>query len=690
MSTKASTKPRPGQLSNPVNGCFDLLGAGFGVVSDDHVPPRVPKLAHFWGCSVHTGLIKGCPTLLLIGFYDLALSNTLLILHRATSRITCAAYQASGMEDQYIRLEDEPREYIGFWKMYSAPGYMETISIGWGESPSGSAIQHTITTQNVTSLSFVGTSAESSGQTKPMERSQTTGNLVLVDNSVNFSSSVSGRRSFQGDNSYYFSPRHEVVQQLLAPPYDHHDQLSSDTYHAREAMSAGRADCLKSLLSLARPNDQLNRVSCMSHSPGLSQSPLDLEQDCNELDDSEDLENVQVAIISSLPLDRSAESNNIPFILQAHAIWMSHFLFEPLRVVQLARDYTFQTYSWGQESRWRSYLLANHVYDITRSTDYDLGNMPSFFAIHTHILRVLTEARSHFETSRELDRQYALGAMLNTYELISSLCQVASLSSVLSIMQLAAPVFRRACPDSLPGLINLPTLLATINIPLQYYCTLDVLLGVLTSRPMFFLYNVEFTPAVPESLSLLEDGPGLRWLYGVPDRLLLTLAKMNALFEEFGSRVPEERIDELEAEIKRLKPIVGPSVESALSIGRMVVQECWFLAALIYLYMGLCGANSLDIRVVKVRNQFMRILAAARPRRNPDLFLVSPMVMLGVATDDPFEQDTIRQRIIRISECSRPGTMGHDFTRMLDSVWATRRPTVWGDFRRACWEVSGM
>jgi hypothetical protein len=152
-------------------------------------------------------------------------------------------------------------------------------------------------------------------------------------------------------------------------------------------------------------------------------------------------------------------------------------------------------------------------------------------------------------------------------------------------MQVVAPVFRRACPDPLTGLINLPALLSTINLQLQYYGALDVMLSTLTGRPMFFRYNVEFTPDAPESLFLLEDGPSLRWLYGVPDRLLLTLAKMNTLIEDFGPYVEQETVDELEREIKSVVPLVGPSSEPALVLGRITVQECWCLAALIYLHM---------------------------------------------------------------------------------------------------------
>ncbi|KAJ1310627.1 hypothetical protein OPQ81_009156 [Rhizoctonia solani] len=344
----------------------------------------------------------------------------------------------------------------------------------------------------------------------------------------------------------------------------------------------------------------------------------------------------------------------------------------------------------GEDSRWTLTLLARNSYEITQSADYDPGNSPNFSMTEVALRHRLTEAGTQIQTSRELDMQYALGRMNFTFEFLSSLCKVGSLSSVLSIMQLAAPVFRRACPDSLESFINLPALFKTMLVTLQYYSTLDVLLGVLTGRPTLFRYNVEFTPDVPESLFSLEDAPGIRWAYGVPDRLILTFAQMNALFEDFGSHVSQEVVDSLEAHIGNMKPILAPSTEPLLSVARMVVQQCWFLAALIYLYMGLCGADSTDERVAKVRANFMRILASVNPQRNPDAFLVFPLIILGVATNNPNQQDIIRRRMLSVSECSRRGTMGNDFVRILDHIWSMRRPVVWSDLRQACWEVSGV
>ncbi|CEL61370.1 hypothetical protein RSOLAG1IB_09973 [Rhizoctonia solani AG-1 IB] len=480
--------------------------------------------------------------------------------------------------------------------------------------------------------------------------------------------------------------------QLPTLPPNCYGPSTSQKQNSGGGLSSGALDCLESLFSLALPGDQLPQQTCSSPaSIDLMPSISDLDSYSNdEFDGHDDPENILGRMINSLPLDRTVESNGVPFILQAHAKWMSHFLFEPMRVTDLSRDYIIEHYKIGYASRWKMDLLSNNAYAITRSTNYDLGDTPSFFTIQSVVLRKLTETASQIKTVRESDRLHALEAMRYTYELVTSLCKVGSLSCVLSVMQVVAPVFRRACPDPLTGLINLPALLSTINLQLQYYGALDVMLSTLTGRPMFFRYNVEFTPDAPESLFLLEDGPSLRWLYGVPDRLLLTLAKMNTLIEDFGPYAEQETVDELEREIKSVVPLVDPSSEPTLVLGRITVQECWCLAALIYLHMGLRGADSFSPQVASFRKQFLAILRQIKPRRNPDAFLVLPLVILGIATYDPTERSIIRKRMLGVSECSRPDTMGNDFVKILDSVWLIPRQVIWSDLRRACWEVSGL
>ncbi|CAE6376991.1 unnamed protein product [Rhizoctonia solani] len=160
---------------------------------------------------------------------------------------------------------------------------------------------------------------------------------------------------------------------------------------------------------------------------------------------------------------------------------------------------------------------------------------------------------------------------------------------------------------------------------------------------------------------------------------------MNGLVEDFGSYIPKHIIDELEQDIKRMKPIVGVSTEPFLTIGRMVVQRAWFQAALIYLYMVLCGCDSMT-----VRSRFIKLLASTKPQRIIDSFLVFPLVILGVATESQEERNMVRRQMLGVPECARPGRMGNDFVRMLENVWSKRRPVVWSDLRGACREVIGV
>ncbi|CUA70994.1 hypothetical protein RSOLAG22IIIB_09275 [Rhizoctonia solani] len=80
---------------------------------------------------------------------------------------------------------------------------------------------------------------------------------------------------------------------------------------------------LDSMFSLAWPVDQPRRAR-----PQLTQ-PSQLDDD---VDESDDLEEVQGAVIGFLSLDQTVESNGLPFVLQGCAAWLSYSSFEPLSV----------------------------------------------------------------------------------------------------------------------------------------------------------------------------------------------------------------------------------------------------------------------------------------------------------------------------------------------------------------------
>ncbi|KAH7345495.1 hypothetical protein B0J17DRAFT_640085 [Rhizoctonia solani] len=323
---------------------------------------------------------------------------------------------------------------------------------------------------------------------------------------------------------------------------------------------------------------------------------------------------------------------------------------------------------------------------MSKSTDYDLTHFTNLYQL---LIKGVLEARA----CSDLTREVAMKALGSCHELISMTCKVCSLASVLNLMDLYAPVFRRACPES-SGLVNLPRRLTAPEVSLKYYATFDVLLSTITHRPMLFRYDLQLLSAEDEALLHEDDRPGMRWSIGIPARLVVALARINSLLEDYGSFVNQDVVQELEREIKACKPIISfsPGEDPSLAIGRLMVQESWRLVGYIYLYMGLCGADTNDARVVKVQKQFMGLLESVKSRRNPDVFLVMPMLVMGVATPSTTDQSILLSRLWGVSECVKMGTMGNDVIRILNDIWAhtAGRPTVWSDLRLSCLKVTGM
>ncbi|CAE6386910.1 unnamed protein product [Rhizoctonia solani] len=157
------------------------------------------------------------------------------------------------------------------------------------------------------------------------------------------------------------------------------------------------------------------------------------------------------------------------------------------------------------------------------------------------------------------------------------------LSSVIALMEAAAPIFRRACPEPPEKLVNLPNILTSPGLNLQHFAATDVLISVTTVRPMFFKYDVGCSPEV--FFQLVEGNYGLQWLHGAPDRFVVLLAWINALLEDHGRNVDPRYVAEIESQVQetKIKPCFSP--DPMFLILRFVVQECWRQTVYVYLYM---------------------------------------------------------------------------------------------------------
>ncbi|CAE7130633.1 unnamed protein product [Rhizoctonia solani] len=412
-------------------------------------------------------------------------------------------------------------------------------------------------------------------------------------------------------------------------------------------MTSAQASLFQALLSLGNPVP--NDSSQTFYSPFQIRSdpshpqtrPIDLRgnADCGSLEEDEDPEHIQTIICGQLVLDRSVESNSLPFALQSYAVWMRRSLFDPSRAAPKARDYIIRHFAESKQSRFRTILIANIFRTIVTKPTFDLSYLPKLSALQSTIQETLTDAtRRKINPSRDIQIRESVRALEHTLELFA-VARYAPLHVCLQLMREAAPVFRFACPEPMDRLVHLPGILMHPSANMRHYPVMDVYFSIITGLPTNLQYNTSLRSPVDTSVLYIENHLGLTWLYGQPDRITLILARTNSLYQEFGASVTAEIIQEIERDIRSFKVISGNSPEPSLIVMRLIVQECWRQVAYIYLYMTLCDADALDARVQTAQQKLMRLISDAKPAQALDMHLAPCLGIAGVVTHQPTERE---------------------------------------------------
>ncbi|CAE6474329.1 unnamed protein product, partial [Rhizoctonia solani] len=360
--------------------------------------------------------------------------------------------------------------------------------------------------------------------------------------------------------------------------------------------------------------------------------------------DDEDSER-RVGVIRREPvLDKTVESNALPFVLQGYVRWINRLALDPLKLTCISRDYVCRQFEDGDQSRWIIALLANAGDRIGRAELVDVAPNSMISALDSAVRWRLRAVKSRPkpkvpELANVLDSVLeASGSTsdwtgLNNVYLLQTIPMHLYADSPIAAMTLrqeTAPVFRQLCPEPPGAPINLSSLLWHPLRSLRQYVTMDILFSVLTDVPALHRYELPIPGSQPEQPansdpSIHEDGI-VQWLHGVPNRIILLLATMKTM--HLDGLVPnEETVALLEQDIRNVPPFTGSSSDRFLAIIRFVVQECWRQATFIYLYMAVCGDSSDTPRVKGAFKRFMRLLNGTSPGRLPDEFLTSPLVL---------------------------------------------------------------
>ncbi|KAH7345458.1 hypothetical protein B0J17DRAFT_713040 [Rhizoctonia solani] len=446
------------------------------------------------------------------------------------------------------------------------------------------------------------------------------------------------------------------------------------------------------------PHAELEHYTPRSYELGLyprRASVYDLRLD--EYEEVEDDPEGVKEIFCQMPLglDRMVDSNWLPFVLQSFARWLPLVIFDPLKIIHRVKDVIVQQFSQSPASRSRLLLISELMAMLAKSWALDERGKKMLQLLSDDIWQNITGYRiSTWPVSNE-ERERASAALDNMIDFISIQVVTAPLSVTLRLLQSAALVFLSACP--LPHPPRLCDILLETGINLRHFAATDVATSVTTGRPLLCRYHVPWSLELCDEFMKKRENQGLQWLLGIPDQFIILFGYMNGLKEDAeaaGISVDSSIIKGIEEDMKKISILPCGGREPSLAIGRMVVQECWREAVFIYLYMALDGADAFDPRVEKAQKGFMRLVNGIKPGRNPDSFLIIPMLIAGVATTKLAHRRIIRSRILGLPDCAIPNTAGNDSLLILEDIWARteleRRPAQWGDLREACRRVTGI
>ncbi|KAG8734772.1 hypothetical protein FRC11_003686, partial [Ceratobasidium sp. 423] len=185
----------------------------------------------------------------------------------------------------------------------------------------------------------------------------------------------------------------------------------------------------------------------------------------------------------------------------------------------------------------------------------------------------------------------------------------------------------------------------------------------------------------PDQFQLLE------LVYACPVIALMVLARVNesrASCLMGQGTTTSEGVERYESAVRNWKPGVDYSDQPSQLVARLAVQESWRQAALIYLYMGMCGASSTDSQVEPLVRQVAQLAGTVEAGSPFETHLFIPCLIAGVAARKEKHRAILRKKIQVSQKANACLLRGADFSFVLDHLWhgaaAGGNPVTWEDY----------
>ncbi|KAH7345540.1 hypothetical protein B0J17DRAFT_713100 [Rhizoctonia solani] len=395
-----------------------------------------------------------------------------------------------------------------------------------------------------------------------------------------------------------------------------------------------------------------------------------------------------VFIHRELVLDKAAQSNVLPFVLQGFSAWISRLALDPRKLTRSTRDFVLSQIEDGEQSRWIIALLAN-VGSRIGSVEFVEGSS------NTILSMLQTAVRRRLGTANP-KRPTLVQALSSAIQTTIIQFYASPLSEAMTLMYETAPIFRQLCPDPPDAPVDLHSLLRDPLDCLWQFAYIDIIFSVLTDMPTLCRYEVSIPGSRPSPYTSIQASQGdgiIQWLHGIPNQLVLFFAHMKSIRGD-GITPDEGTVALLERGIREIPSFDGSSSDRFLTIMRSVIQECWRQAALIYLYMAVCGESSNAPRVKEAFKRYMRLLNGTTPGRFPDEFLILTLQLISPAAQRQRDREVLKQRALGLYTRDRTHISTTFITFVMADVWTRAddegRPIMWSDIAMSRRKLLGV
>ncbi|KAH7345561.1 hypothetical protein B0J17DRAFT_43019 [Rhizoctonia solani] len=240
---------------------------------------------------------------------------------------------------------------------------------------------------------------------------------IHIWNPLPFSSSING--PLQHSTIDFYSSHGLPVNPASSDPV----RTLPDISQALPTTSDQASGFLHSLNCVPPPNSDLSpqgarpAINPNVSLVGWSQPGTEGQDDVTTHDNQDQEEEALGVSCPELVLDKTAQSNALPFVLQGYASWISQTALEPKKIMDIARDFVFSQFKDGEQSRWIIVLLAN-VGSRIGSVELMEGKYNAMISVlHSAVRRRMAAVKSRPDPTR-LELASALDSALEVSDLL--------------------------------------------------------------------------------------------------------------------------------------------------------------------------------------------------------------------------------------------------------------------------------